>query len=121
MPMSGFGPPAAKMPRDGSICNLTPTGFDSQSHAMSTSLTSVLLSVVVMLLAVDASAQTAPSILTQPTSQISAQGGPVTFSVTATGTLPLSYQWRKEGTNITGSTAANYTIAAAMTNHAGNY
>src|SRR5207244_947678 len=31
------------------------------------------------------------------------------FSVTATGTAPLSYQWRKNGVNITGATSASYT------------
>jgi hypothetical protein len=31
------------------------------------------------------------------------------FSVTATGTTPLQYQWIKNGINITGATKASYT------------
>ncbi|HXT41884.1 MAG TPA: immunoglobulin domain-containing protein [Candidatus Angelobacter sp.] len=36
----------------------------------------------------------APTITQQPISQTVAQGGTVTFTVVATGTPPLSYQWR---------------------------
>jgi len=35
-----------------------------------------------------------------------------TFSVTATGTAPLSYQWQKNKANISGATAASYTTPA---------
>jgi hypothetical protein len=38
----------------------------------------------------------------------------VTFSVTASGTAPLSYQWRRNGANIAGATAASYTIASVV-------
>ena len=37
----------------------------------------------------------APVITTQPASQTVVVGQPVTFNVVATGTPPLSYQWRK--------------------------
>jgi hypothetical protein len=33
----------------------------------------------------------------------------------ATGTAPLSYQWQKNGANITGATSSNYTTAATVT------
>src|SRR5256886_13345209 len=48
-------------------------------------------------LTVNASA-TAPSITTQPASQTVTLGQTATFTVVATGTAPLSYQWRKSGT-----------------------
>jgi formylglycine-generating enzyme required for sulfatase activity len=35
----------------------------------------------------------APSITTQPSAQVVTVGNPVTFTVVATGTAPLSYQW----------------------------
>jgi Bacterial Ig domain/Immunoglobulin I-set domain len=54
----------------------------------------------------------APSITTQPASQTVTAGQTATFSVTATGTAPLSYQWSKNGTAIAGATAASYTTPA---------
>ena len=51
----------------------------------------------------------APSIATQPTNQTVTAGQTATFTVTATGTAPLSYQWQKSGADITGATSASYT------------
>ncbi len=48
------------------------------------------------------------SIINQPVSQVAFIGQPVTFSVTATGTAPLSYQWWKNGTVINGAASASY-------------
>ena len=55
---------------------------------------------------------TAPAITTQPSSPSVTVDQTATFSVTATGTAPLSYQWQKSGTSITGATASSYTTAA---------
>jgi Carboxypeptidase regulatory-like domain/Immunoglobulin I-set domain len=66
-------------------------------------------------LSVTASA-VAPSIGTQPANASAAVGGTATFSVVVTGTAPLAYQWRRNGQNIAGATAASYTtplLAAA--------
>ncbi len=60
-------------------------------------------------------APVAPSITTQPLSQTITAGLTATFSVTAAGTAPLSYQWQKNGTAITGATAATYTTPAETT------
>src|SRR4029077_17768124 len=57
-------------------------------------------------------APVAPSITTQPLSQTIIAGLTATFSVTATGTAPLSYQWQKNSTAISGATAASYTTPA---------
>ena len=48
-------------------------------------------------------------------------GGPATFSVTASGTGTLSYQWRKDGSNITAATGASYTISIAALSDNGSY
>src|SRR5437588_767675 len=53
-----------------------------------------------------------PSISTQPTNQMVTPGQEATFTVAATGTAPLSYQWQKNGTAISGATAASYTTPA---------
>jgi glucose/arabinose dehydrogenase len=63
----------------------------------------------------------APNIVTHPISQSVSQCHPVTFTVTATGTAPLSYQWQRNGVNISGATAASYSINCPMPSHAGNY
>jgi glucose/arabinose dehydrogenase len=53
----------------------------------------------------------APAISVQPQSQIIANGTPVTFSVSASGTQPLQYQWQRNSSNISGATASSYTIS----------
>jgi hypothetical protein len=57
-------------------------------------------------------AAVAPTITTQPANQTVTVGQTATFSVTATGTAPLTYQWQKNGTAINGATAATYTTPA---------
>ncbi|PYT94320.1 MAG: hypothetical protein DMG36_05070, partial [Acidobacteria bacterium] len=56
-----------------------------------------------------------PSIIMQPASQTVAAGQTATFSVTATGTAPLAYQWQRSGTAISGATSASYTTPATTT------
>src|SRR5258706_16000365 len=56
-----------------------------------------------------------PSITTQPASQTVTAGQSATFTVGGTGTLPLSYQWQKNSTNITGATSSSYTTPATAT------
>ena len=56
----------------------------------------------------------APAITNQPVSQSVLIGQTVTFSVTASGTAPLIYQWRKNGTAIIGATSSNYTTPAEI-------
>ncbi len=63
----------------------------------------------------------APSIVTQPTSVTADAGASATFSVAASGSSPLSYQWLFNGTALTGATASSYTITAVQTNNAGTY
>ena len=62
-----------------------------------------------------------PFISKHPASQTNNIGTPVEFTVTATGTATLVYQWRLNGTNIGGASATNYSIASAQTTNAGDY
>src|SRR4029077_18788320 len=48
------------------------------------------------------------SITAQPANQTVTVGQTATFSVAASGTPPLTYQWQKNGANISGAVAATY-------------
>src|ERR671925_452020 len=65
------------------------------------------------------SAATAPSITTQPANQTVTAGQTASFSVVATGTAPLSYQWQKNGTALNGATSASYTTPATTSSDSG--
>ena len=63
----------------------------------------------------------APTITGQPTSATVTAGATVNFSVSATGTAPLTYQWRKSATPIFGATSATLTLDAVALFDAGTY
>ena len=63
----------------------------------------------------------APAITTSPQNQQVTEGGSVTFTVVASGTAPLSYQWKKGGADIAGATGSSYRIASALLADAGSY
>src|SRR5215469_11255034 len=62
----------------------------------------------------------APTIATQPANQTVAAGQTATFTVVASGTAPLSYQWLKNNTNISGATSSSYTTPATATSDSGS-
>ena len=62
-----------------------------------------------------------PSIAAQPQNQSVTAGNSVAFSVTASGTAPLSYQWYRNNSAIAGATVTRYTISAAQPSDAGSY
>jgi hypothetical protein len=61
----------------------------------------------------------APSITTQPASQTVTAGQSATFSVAATGTAPLTYQWKKNSVAITGANSSTYTTPATSSSDNG--
>jgi hypothetical protein len=62
-----------------------------------------------------------PAITTQPQDQNVKIGTNAIFTVVATGTPPLSYQWRFKGVNIVGAIGTSYTRLNVTTNDTGNY
>ena len=62
-----------------------------------------------------------PTIASQPQSATNVLGSTATFSVTASGTTPLAYQWRFYGTNLSGQTSATLSLSNVQTNQAGPY
>jgi glucose/arabinose dehydrogenase len=57
---------------------------------------------------------TAPSITLHPQDQTSPVGGSATFTVAASGAQPLSYQWQRDGVNISGANSTSYTITGVQ-------
>lgn len=64
---------------------------------------------------------TAPLIVSQPTGQSQVPGMDATFTVSAGGTPPLSYQWAFNGTNIPGATTSTCTVTNVQAASVGNY
>ncbi|HEY9172363.1 MAG TPA: immunoglobulin domain-containing protein [Verrucomicrobiae bacterium] len=62
-----------------------------------------------------------PTITVQPQSRTNIVGTTASFSVSAAGTMALSYQWRKNGTNLSGATLTTLTFANVQAGDAGNY
>jgi len=64
---------------------------------------------------------TSPVITSQPQSLTVAQGNSATFQVSASGSAPLSYQWKKNGNDISGAVSSSYTISSVTQQDAATY
>jgi hypothetical protein len=64
---------------------------------------------------------TSPSIQVHPQSRTANVGNDVQFTVTASGTPPLYYQWKKNGEPLDGQTADTLNLANVQVGHAGTY
>lgn len=54
-------------------------------------------------------------------SQVALVGGEAVFSVTASGTAPITYQWRRNSAPLQGATSATLTLSPITINSAGDY
>lgn len=55
-----------------------------------------------------------PVITNQPSDRTRCEGSSVSMSVSATGSPPPSYQWRRNGVAVSGATSATYTFNATL-------
>jgi glucose/arabinose dehydrogenase len=62
-----------------------------------------------------------PVITDHPDNVTIAAGQTATFNVSASGATPMAFQWKKNGSTISGATAASYSIVNAQATDAGNY
>jgi glucose/arabinose dehydrogenase len=60
-------------------------------------------------------ANSAPSITSHPTSVTVSAGQPASFTVAASGTAPLRYQWQRNGANIANATSPTFTLPSTTT------
>ena len=63
----------------------------------------------------------APSITTPPANETVVVGGTATFSVVASGTQPLSFQWQHDNTNLIGATSSSLMLTNVQVSAAGSY
>lgn len=63
----------------------------------------------------------APSVLIQPMSQTTVAAGSIILSVGVGGPGPFTYQWKYNGTNISGATNATLSLTNLHANQSGNY
>ena len=69
----------------------------------------------------------APAFSTQPTNLTIPSGGNARFSATVSGSTPLAFQWRKNGTSlangagVSGATTSSLTLTAVTTSSSGDY
>ena len=61
----------------------------------------------------------APTIGAHPAGVTVAVGQAATFTVSASGTAPLAYQWQRNGVDIGGATSASYTLPSALLSDSG--
>nr|MDP9147271.1 choice-of-anchor D domain-containing protein [Acidobacteriota bacterium] len=61
-----------------------------------------------------------PVVTTQPASQTVSSGHTATFSVAATGTAPMTYQWKKNGASLSGATSSTYTTSSVSSSDNGS-
>lgn len=96
------------------LTNVQPTSrrFGVVATDVSGSATSTLATLTVLL---------PPNITTQPLSQTLEAGSTATFTVAATGTTPLYYQWRQDEMLLLGRTNADLTLANVQPANAGKY
>ena len=60
-----------------------------------------------------------PVVTQQPADLTVTAGQPASFSVAASGTPPVAYQWQRGGTAIAGATAATYTVTMTVLGDSG--
>jgi len=66
-------------------------------------------------------APVAPVFTTQPVGRTVTEGGYVTFTAAASGLPSPTFQWKKNGSNISGATSASYILSNAAISDAGSY
>lgn len=97
------------------LINVRPDQAGSYTAVMTNSMGSITSAVATLTVMVP------PKIITQPLGQTVVQGQDASFSVVASGTAPLSYQWNFNGSPLAGATTSGLTLTNVQTAQAGSY
>lgn len=62
-----------------------------------------------------------PVVVQQPKSQTILVGTPYTFTSKVSGSVPLAFQWQKNGVDIAGATRSSLTLASTLESDTGSY
>ena len=98
-----------------SIASAQPTNAGSYSVRISNAIGSTNSS------AANLTVNVPPTITAQPTNLTVLAGSNALFTAAATGTAPLSYQWRHNGTNLPGATDTTLALTNVQSSAAGSY
>ena len=96
--------------------NVQVTNAGSYNVVVSNSLATVTSTTVTL-----SGTASTPTITSQPANVAIVSGQNATFSVTATGTPPLVYQWRRNGFPVAGATNTSFTLPGASRSDADYY
>ena len=96
----------------GSVTNADSASYDVVITNALGSVTSSVVTLTILL---------PPAISSAPTNQTVNVGATVSFSLLASGSIPLSYQWRKNNSNIASATNAILTLNSVTSLDASNY
>ncbi|NOS70517.1 MAG: hypothetical protein HOP33_11375, partial [Verrucomicrobia bacterium] len=97
------------------VANVQATNAGNYRVVVTNSFSSVTSAVAVLTVNVP------PFVTVVPTNQTVLTGANVNFSVSAGGTSPLNYQWRRSGGAMAGQTNATLSLTSVTTNDAGSY
>lgn len=97
------------------LTNVQPANAGNYTVVVTNSVGSVTSAIAVLTVPL------APSITSQPANQTNVAGTTATFSVSAGGGTPLSYQWQFNSANIAGASATRLTLNNVQSGNGGNY
>jgi hypothetical protein len=103
------------------IPGATVTNAGSYTVAVTNAAGSVTSNSATLSVAAGAPAAVAPSIVTQPASVTANAGSTATLAVGVDGTGPFTFQWRRDGVNVTGATSAVLTFNSVALPNAGTF
>jgi hypothetical protein len=103
------------------ISGATSANAGSYSVTVSNGAGSATSNPAVLTVSPGAPAAVVPSIVTQPASVTANLGSTATLAVGVDGTGPFSFQWRRDGVNITGATSAVLTFNSVALPNAGTF
>ena len=97
------------------LTGVQPANAGSYAVVVTNTLGSVTSAVAVLTVLVP------PAITAQPTNLVVVAGVSASFNVTATGTLPLGYQWRFNGADVPGAIGSSLALTGVQPTNAGSY